>query len=151
MPKKQDLNPEIIKQDAKREVQKAKSEYKIQAEAIADVIQLHKHGYSIKKIGKLLNIPPLRVHKYLNNYKTLVGDNDQLEVVKSQKSDILHSLQGLVLKSLASKAEFENANPSQLGYLLDVLARNQRLVDGESTSNVSIQVTARTTDHLDRR
>ena len=104
---------------------------------IAKLIELRNKGLTYEEIGNMLGRSKVTIFQRLKPFKKHI---DNLEAIKKYKADTLAVYQSAILDSL-TEADLKKASAYQKVGMYGILYDKERLERGQSTGNLSINVT----------
>ncbi|MFI5364353.1 MAG: hypothetical protein ACHQ4J_01895 [Candidatus Binatia bacterium] len=103
-------------------------------------LRLSKH-LSYSDLGKHFGVTPETVWKRLRWFHDMVREPDQVQAFKTEEANLLDGLRMQVLANMCNPGRLERAQLRDLGVVYGILKDKERLMRGQSTSNIGLRST----------
>lgn len=96
-----------------------------------------KKGLTYTEIGEYFGVCRQTVHARLKKFSNMIMEAGQLEAYRTNKADVLESVEAQLLSDLSDTGRREKASLNNVAYALGQVSSMTRLEKGQSTSNVA--------------
>ena len=107
-----------------------------------DLIQAYKlrvvNRLSYAEIAKALSVPKSTVHAALHRLNDLIPDPDAVAAFEAVEASILTSAKARLLASCLDEDTIAKASLNNRAYAFTQIANHERLIKGQSTSNIGV-------------
>jgi IS30 family transposase len=93
---------------------------------------------SFAEIAKALNVPKSTVHAALHRLNDLIPDPDAVAAFEAVEANVLTSVKARLLASCLDPKVIAKASLNNRAYAFSQVANHERLVKGQSTSNIGL-------------
>lgn len=122
------------------EVKKIETKY---AKQLNKMLDLHARGIPLADISKVVDAPVSTVHSRIQRFRNAFPELEEIHDYMTAKSQLFKAVELRLLKSLMDKTDDPKATINGLAYAFKQVFDAGRLESGQSTANVSKQITTK--------